>query len=106
MHSSFETQQAWVDFWSRSVLLPFREGKCGWRYLNLLHRQVQESVLIAHADQALGALAAHAGAQASVQLHHHQLVEALGHIVGKATGGDFIIRLNLEKREKEKRPAG
>lgn len=68
-------------------------------YLNLLHCQVQEGVLIAHADQALGALAAHAGAQASVQLHHHQLVEALGDVVGEASGGDFIVRLNLEKRE-------
>lgn len=72
-------------------------------YLNLLHCQVQKSVLIAHADQALGALAAHTGAQASIQLHHHQLVEALGDIVRKASGGDFIVRLNLEE---EKQPEG
>lgn len=72
---------------------------CGRLYLNLLHRQVQESVLIAHADQALGALAAHAGAQASVQLHHHQLVEALGNVVGEASGGDPIVGLDLEERQ-------
>lgn len=43
-------------------------------YLYLLHGQVQEGILVADADQALGAFTPHAGAQTSVQLYHHQLV--------------------------------
>ena len=43
-------------------------------HLYLLHGEVQEGVVVADADQALGPLAAHAGAQAPVQLQHHQLV--------------------------------
>lgn len=35
-------------------------------YLNLLHSEVQEGVLVADTDQALGALTSHAGAQASI----------------------------------------
>lgn len=44
-------------------------------YLYLPHGQVQEGVLIAHADQTLRAFTAHAGSQTSVQLHHGQFVQ-------------------------------
>lgn len=63
--------------------------------LNLLHRQIQEGVFVADADQALGALAAHAGSQASVQFHHHQFVQAVGHIVGQAAGDNLVVGLDL-----------
>lgn len=67
----------------------------GSLHLDLLHGQVQEGVLVANADQALGALASHAGAQTAVQLHHHQLVEAGGHAVRQTPGCDLIVRLDL-----------
>lgn len=44
-------------------------------YLNLLHGQVEEGELGAHGDDRLWPVAAHGGAQATVELHHHQLVE-------------------------------
>lgn len=69
-------------------------------YLYLLHGEVQEGVLVAHADQALGALAAHAGAETSVQLHHHQLVQAVGNAIRKASRRDLVIRLDLDTRRK------
>ena len=68
-------------------------------YLYLLHSEVQEGVLVADADQALGALTAHAGAQPSVQLHHHQLVQAVGHIARQAPCSDLIVGLDLEEGE-------
>lgn len=68
-------------------------------YLYLLHSEVQEGVLVTDADQALGALTSHAGTQASIQLHHHQFVQAVGHIVRQASSGNLIIRLNLEERK-------
>lgn len=64
-------------------------------YLYLLHSEVQEGVLVADADQALGALASHAGAQASIQLHHHQFVQAVGHVVRQAASSDLIVGLDL-----------
>lgn len=64
-------------------------------YLYLLHGEVQEGVLVADTDQALGALTAHAGAQASVQLHHHQFVQAVGHVVRQAPSSDLIVGLDL-----------
>lgn len=39
-------------------------------HLDLLHRQVQKGVLVADADQALGALAAHARTQTAIELDH------------------------------------
>lgn len=68
-------------------------------YLYLLHSEVQEGVLVTDADQALGALTSHAGTQASIQFHHHQFVQAVGHIVRQASSGNLIIRLNLEERK-------
>lgn len=68
-------------------------------YLYLLHSEVQEGVLVTDADQALGALTSHAGTQASIQLHHHQFVQAVGHVVRQASSGNLIIRLNLEERK-------
>ena len=44
----------------------FSKDKYWFLYLNLLHSEVQEGVLVADADQTLGALTAHAGAQASI----------------------------------------
>ena len=64
-------------------------------HLDLLHGQVQEGVLVADADEALGALAPHAGAQPSVELHHDQLVQAVGYIVWESPGLDLIVRLDL-----------
>ena len=43
--------------------------------LDLLHRDVQEGEPIPHRDGGLGSLAAHGGAEAAVQLDHHQLLE-------------------------------
>lgn len=68
-------------------------------YLYLLHSEVQEGVLVTDTDQALGALTSHAGTQASIQLHHHQFVQAVGHIVWQASSGNLIVRLNLEERK-------
>lgn len=70
-------------------------------YLYLLHSEVQEGVLVADTDQALGAFASHAGAQASVQLHHHQLVQTVSHIVRQASASDLVIGLDLEERKRE-----
>lgn len=70
-------------------------------YLNLLHGEVQEGVLVADTDQALGALTSHAGAQASVQLHHHQFVQAVSHVVRQASSSDLIVGLDLEERDRE-----
>lgn len=67
-------------------------------YLYLLHREVQEGVLVADTDQALGALTSHAGAQASVQLHHHQFVQAVSHVVRQASASNLIVGLDLEER--------
>ena len=64
-------------------------------YLYLLNSEVQEGVLIADADQALGALAAHAGPQAPVKLHHHQLVQTVRHTVRQAPGRHPLIGLDL-----------
>lgn len=72
-------------------------------YLYLLHSEVQEGVLIAHTDQALGTLASHAGPQASVQLHHHQFVQALSHTVRQASSSNLIIGVDLEEMGKERR---
>lgn len=69
-------------------------------YLYLLHSEVQEGVLIADADQTLGAFTSHAGAQASVQLHHHQFVQTMCHIVRQASSGNLIVGLDLTEREK------
>ncbi len=66
-------------------------------YLYLLHSEVQEGVLVADTDQALGTLTSHAGAQASVQLHHHQFVQAVGHVVRQASSSDLIVGLDLER---------
>lgn len=54
----------------------------GGLYLNLLYSQVQERVLVSDADETFGSFAAHAGAQTSVQLHHHQLIQAVGYVLG------------------------
>lgn len=64
-------------------------------HLDLLHRQVQEGVLAAHADQALGALAAHAGPQAAVQFDHGQLVEAGADVVGETLRPDPLVGTDL-----------
>lgn len=64
-------------------------------YLDLLHRQIQEGVLVADADQTLGAFAAHAGPQTSIQFDHGELVEALADVVGEPLGLDPVIRLDL-----------
>ena len=42
---------------------------------HLLHSEVEEGEVISDWDDRLGSLAAHRGAQASVQLDHHQLVQ-------------------------------
>lgn len=67
----------------------------GCANLDLLHRQIQEGVLIADADQAFGAFTAHACSQAAVQFYHHQLVQTVGHIVRQAAGGDLVVGLDL-----------
>lgn len=64
-------------------------------YLDLLHRQVQEGVLVADADQTFGAFAAHTGSQAAVELDHGQLAEAGAHVGRKPTSFDLLVRLNL-----------
>lgn len=79
--------------------LSFKAFRVELLYLYLLHSEVQEGVLVTDADQALGALTSHAGTQASIQLHHHQFVQAVGHIVRQASSGNLIIRLNLEERK-------
>lgn len=50
-------------------------------YLNLLHSQVQEGVFVSHTDETFRPFAAHTGAQTSIQLHHHQLVQAVGYVL-------------------------
>lgn len=70
-------------------------------YLYLMDGEVQEGVLIADTDDTLGALAAHAGAQASVELDHHQLVEAGRHAVRQPLGLDLVIGVDLQQGGKE-----
>lgn len=65
-------------------------------YLDLLHRQIQEGVLIADADKTLRALAAHAGSQATVQFNYGKLVEAGGDVVRETLGPDLLIGLDLK----------
>lgn len=67
-------------------------------HLDLLHRQVQEGVLVADADQALGALAAHAGAQTAVELDYGQLVERGTDVSRETPGFDLVVGLNLWPR--------
>ena len=43
--------------------------------LDLLHCDVQEGEAVPHCDGGLGSLAAHGGAEAAVELDHHQLFE-------------------------------
>lgn len=78
-------------------------------YLDLLHCQVQEGVLVPHPDQALGAFAAHAGAQATIELHHHQLVQDRSNVIRQASGLDLLIGLDLgkqmNKKKRTKKPA-
>lgn len=69
-------------------------------YLNLLHRQVQEGVLVADTDQALWTLTAHAGAQTSVELHHHQFVQAVSHVIRQAWCSNLIVGLDLNEADK------
>ena len=64
-------------------------------HLYLLHGEVQEGVVVADADQALGPLAAHAGAKAPVQLQHHQLVEAGADALRPALGFDLLVGQDL-----------
>ena len=64
-------------------------------HLYLLHGEVQESVVVADADQALGPLAAHAGAQPPVKLQHHQLVQAAGDAFRPALGLDLLVGKDL-----------
>ncbi len=66
-------------------------------YLDLLDGQVQEGVLVADADQTLGALAAHAGSQTAVQFDHGELVEAGSDVVRKTLRFDLFVRLNLSR---------
>lgn len=66
-------------------------------YLDLLHGQVQEGVLVADADQTLGALAAHAGSQTAVQFDHGELVEAGGDVVRETLRSDLVVGLNLRR---------
>lgn len=73
-------------------------------YLDLLHRQVQEGVLVADADQTLGALTAHAGSQPSIEFDHCELVEALGDVVGEPLGLDPVIWLDLIKQQRGHNP--
>lgn len=69
-------------------------------YLYLLHSEVQEGVFIADTDQALGALASHAGSEASVQLYHHQFVQTISHVVRQAACGNLIVGLDLTERKR------
>lgn len=69
-------------------------------YLDLLHRQVQESVLIPDADQTLGTLAAHAGSQTAVQFDHSELVEAGSDVVRETLRPDLLVRLDLKRRSR------
>ena len=72
-----------------------RRGTAAPQYLYLLNGEIQEGVLIADTDQALGALAAHAGSQASIELYHNQLVQTISHAVRQAPRCHTLIRLNL-----------
>lgn len=67
-------------------------------YLDLLHCQVQEGVLIPHPNEALGAFAAHARAQAPIELHHHQLVQDRSNVIRQPSGLDLLIGLDLGKQ--------
>lgn len=69
-------------------------------YLDLLHRQVQESVLVADADQTLGTLAAHAGSQTTVQFDHSKLVEAGADVVRETLRLDLLIGLDLMRHSR------
>lgn len=81
---------------------PTQRAKLIRHYLDLLHCQIQESVLIPHPDEALGAFAAHACAQATIELHHHQLVQDRSNVIRQASGLDLLIGLDLGKQIKNK----
>lgn len=69
-------------------------------YLDLLDGQVQEGVLVADADQTLGALAAHTGSQTAVQLDHSELVEAGADVVRKTLRLDLFVGLDLSGQQR------
>lgn len=70
-------------------------------YLDLLDGQVQEGVLVAYADQTLGALTAHAGSQTAVQFDYSELVEAGGDVVRKTLHLDLFIGLDLSGHSRD-----
>lgn len=85
------------------LLPPTQREKLIKGYLNLLHGQVQEGVLVPHPDEALGAFAAHACAQATIELHNHQLVQDRSNVIRQASGLDLLIGLDLGKQTNKKK---
>lgn len=85
------------------LLPPTQREKLIKGYLNLLHGQVQEGVLVPHPNEALGAFAAHACAQATIELHNHQLVQDRSNVIRQASGLDLLIGLDLGKQTNKKK---
>ena len=74
--------------------------KVNTTHFNLLNSQIQEGVLVPHTDQTLRAFAAHAGAQAAIELHYYQLVQHRRHVIRQASGLYLFIGLNLKENIK------
>lgn len=109
LSSSFWQASTWFLWTSHAggaqcVTLPPRQrAKPMEHYLDLLHCQVQEGVLVPHPNEALGAFAAHACAQATIELHHHQLVQDRSNVIRQASGLDLLIGLDLGKQTNQKK---
>lgn len=64
-------------------------------YLNLLHSQIQEGVLVPHPDEAFGAFTTHACAQAAIEFHNHQLVQDRSNVIGQPSSLYLLVGLDL-----------
>jgi len=64
-------------------------------YLNLLHCQIQEGILVPHSNKTFGAFTTHACAQAAIEFHDHQLVQDRSNVIGQSSGLYLLIGLDL-----------